>query len=193
MNIQEIEIKYGTDSNYITLHAVKEMDDFTVTIKDACMLITDNTSNDVKLVIDGFVNLVKVRQTKSKAEPEQKTIAKPKAVVKPKTEKKPKADKRPRHIWTADEKSEAMRMYQEGVPAAEIALKFGSTYDMILNIAKRTGTRRPWKTRGNDGTGMTRPSSKPVKTQAEIEAEEKERKQQLKDYKQNHKQPWYLN
>lgn len=144
MTIQEIEIKYGTDSNYITLHAVKEMDDFTITIKDAYMLVTDNTSNDVKLVIDGFVGLVsggtqrKEEQKQDSKQPMPKTKA-----------TKPKQTRTGRHMWTDDEKREAMRMYAAGKDLDIIVKKFNSTPGSVEKIMQKNGIRRPWPTKGN--------------------------------------------
>ena len=149
MTIQEIEIKYGTDSNYITLHAVKEMDDFTITIKDAYMLVTENTSNDVKLVIDGFVGLVS-----GKAQDKKENKAKP---LKP---------RKTRALFTEEQKADIIRRYKAGEGPKAISTSLGCARSTIGLIIKHAGA-----VEGRTGAHLNKSKVRPEPEKQESEPE----------------------
>ena len=69
-----------------------------------------------------------------------------------KVSEKPKAVKQTksgRHMWTDDEKKEAMQMYADGEDLEVIAKRFSSTKMSILKIMQKAGVKRPWPTKGN--------------------------------------------
>lgn len=136
----------------------------------------------------------------------------------PKAQPQPKVKQRTRHLWTDDEKREAMRMYADGVDMDTIVEKFGSTPQSVQKIMQKAGIRRPWPTKGNPSkVAETEPEAEaeavPVPSAEELEAEdnpiviernfeeiqsqyeadEKQRKANLKEYRKQHPKPYYLN
>jgi hypothetical protein len=76
---------------------------------------------------------------------------------------KPAKAKRPRHLWTDEEKREAMRMYAEGVDMDVIVEKFQSTPMSVQKIMQKNGIRRPWPTKGSPSQVKTdEPKEEPV-------------------------------
>lgn len=76
---------------------------------------------------------------------------------------KPAKAKRPRHLWTDEEKREAMRMYAEGVDIDVIVEKFQSTPMSVQKIMQKNGIRRPWPTKGSPSQVKTdEPKEEPV-------------------------------
>lgn len=75
---------------------------------------------------------------------------------------KPVTAKRPRHLWTDEEKREAMRMYAEGVDMDTIVEKFQSTPQSVQKIMTKAGVRRPWPTKGNPSNIKTDEQEEPV-------------------------------
>lgn len=76
---------------------------------------------------------------------------------------KPAKAKRPRHLWTDEEKLEAMRMYAEGVDMDVIVEKFQSTPMSVQKIMQKNGIRRPWSTKGSPSQVKTdEPKEEPV-------------------------------
>jgi hypothetical protein len=133
---------------------------------------------------------------------------------------KAKQNKRTRHLWTDDEKREAMRMYAEGVDMDIIVEKFQSTPQSVQKIMQKAGIRRPWPTKGNpskvaeaepeaeaEAETVPVPSAAKLGTednpiviertfeemQAYYETEDKQRKADLKEYRKQHPKPYYLN
>lgn len=144
MTPQEINISYGQSGN-IT---------FTVTWHPTSI-------SEALTAVNGFL-----AKLGGEPKPTPKAEAKPKAAPKVKENR----SKRSRHLWTAEEKQEAMRRYAAGENAEDIAKDYGSTYESVLNIAKRTNTKRPWPTKMNGGPNvMKRPN---FKKQAEPEPKE---------------------
>lgn len=141
MTIQEIKIKYGTGSNYITLHAVKEMDDYTVTIKDAYMIVTDNTSDEVKRMIDGFVSLV---TGKAKADAEPKKISK---APKPRDT---------RTLFNDEQKADIIRRYKAGEGPKAISESLGCSRSLITHIIRDAGV-----VEGRTGAHLNRKEEEP--------------------------------
>jgi transposase-like protein len=122
---------------------------------------------------------------------------KPRAEIKaaPK-QAKPVTDKRTRHLWTDDEKREAMRMYADGVDMDIIVEKFGSTPQSVQKIMQKAGIRRPWLTKGNPSkVAEAEPEAEPVPVPSaeELEAEDRQRKADLREYRKQHPKPYYLN
>jgi len=96
-----------------------------------------------------------VRQTARQVQqPTEVRVHEPKA--------KPATDKRPRHLWTDEEKREAMRMYAEGVDMETIVKKFDSTPQSVQKIMQKNGIRRPWPTKGNPSQVNTDEQEEPV-------------------------------
>jgi len=76
---------------------------------------------------------------------------------------KVKQNKHSRHLWTDEEKREAMRMYAEGVPMDTIVEKFQSTPMSVQKIMQKNGIRRPWPTKGSPSQVKTdEPKEEPV-------------------------------
>jgi len=118
----------------------------------------------------------------------------PKAKPQPKV----KQNKHSRHLWTDEEKREAMRMYAEGVPMDTIVEKFGSTPQSVQKIMQKAGIRRPWPTKGNPSkVAEAEPEAEaeavPVPSAEELEAEDRQRKADLREYRKQHPKPYYLN
>ena len=136
--------------------------------------------------------------------------AQPKA-QQPKAKPQPKVKQHTRHLWTDDEKREAMRMYAEGVDMDIIVEKFQSTPQSVQKIMQKAGIRRPWPTKGNpskvaepeaEAEAVPVPSAEeePIviertfeEMQAYYEAEDKQRKADLREYRKQHPKPYYLN
>jgi transposase-like protein len=109
---------------------------------------------------------------------------------------KAKQNKRTRHLWTDDEKREAMRMYAEGVDMDIIVEKFQSTPLTVQKIMQKAGIRRPWPTKGNPSkVAEAEPEAEavPVPSAEELEAEDRQRKADLREYRKQHPKPYYLN
>lgn len=121
--------------------------------------------------------------------------AQPKA-QQPKAKPQPKVKQRTRHMWTDDEKREAMRMYADGVDMDIIVEKFQSTPQSVQKIMQKAGIRRPWPTKGNPSkVAETEPEAEavPVPSAEELEAEDRQRKADLREYRKQHPKPYYLN
>ena len=101
-----------------------------------------------------------------KAEPVRQTarqVQQPAEVKAHEPKAKPVTDKRPRHLWTDEEKREAMRMYAEGVDMDTIVEKFNSTPWSVQKIMQKNGIRRPWPTKGSPSQVKTdEPKEEPV-------------------------------
>ena len=170
MTPREININYGITGE-IT---------FTVTwhpgnINDGIAAI-----NDFITRIDGVKAQPKAQQPKAKPQP------------------KVKQNKHSRHLWTDDEKREAMRMYADGVDMDIIVEKFGSTPQSVQKIMQKAGVKRPWPTKGNPSkVDETEPEAEaeamPVPSAEELEAEDRQRKADLREYRKQHPKPYYLN
>ncbi len=101
-----------------------------------------------RFVFDDDEKSVNISQTEeivsekreNNSESREKVSEKPKAV---------KPTKSLRHMWTDDEKKEAMRMYADGEDLEVIAKRFSSTKMSILKIMQKAGVKRPWPTKGN--------------------------------------------
>lgn len=114
----------------------------------------------------------------------------------PKAKPQPKVKQRTRHLWTDDEKRKAMRMYAEGVDMDTIVEKFGSTPQSVQKIMQKAGIRRPWPTKGNPSkVAETEPEAEaaPVPSAEELEAEDRQRKADLREHRKQHPKPYYLN
>lgn len=123
--------------------------------------------------------------------------AQPKA-QQPKTKPQPKVKQHTRHLWTDDEKREAMRMYAEGVDMDIIVEKFQSTPQSVQKIMQKAGVKRPWPTKGNPSkVAEAEPEAEaeavPVPSAEELEAEDRQRKADLREYRKQHPKPYYLN
>ena len=108
----------------------------------------------------------------------------------------PKVKQRRRHLWTDEEKHEAMRMYADGVDLDTIVEKFGSTPQSVQKIMQKAGVRRPWPTKGNPSkVAEAEPEAEavPVPSAEELEAEDRQRKADLREYRKQHPKPYYLN
>jgi len=130
-----------------------------------------------------------------KAEPVKQTVRQVQQVTE-EAKAEAKQNKHRRHLWTDDEKREAMRMYAEGVPMDTIVEKFQSTPQSVQKIMTKAGIRRPWPTKGNPSkVAETEPEAEPVPVPSaeELEAEDKQRKADLREYRKQHPKPYYLN
>ena len=132
-----------------------------------------------------------------KTEPVRQTIKQVTAEVKaeePKAKPQPKVkqNKRIRHLWTDEEKREAMRMYAEGVDMDIIVERFQSTPQSVQKIMQKAGIRRPWPTKGNPSK-VADAEPVPVPSAEELEAEDRQRKADLREYRKQHPKPYYLN
>ena len=112
--------------------------------------------------------------------------------------KQPKVKQRTRHLWTDDEKREAMRMYADGVDMDTIVEKFGSTPQSVQKIMQKAGVKRPWPTKGNpskvaEAEAEPEAEAVPVPSAEELEAEDRQRKADLREYRKQHPKPYYLN
>jgi len=109
----------------------------------------------VRLVLDDTTIEVEEKPARQVKKPAEVRVHEPKA--------KPATDKRPRHLWTDEEKREAMRMYAEGVDMDTIVKKFDSTPWSVQKIMNKNGIRRPWPTKGNPSQIKTdEPKEEPV-------------------------------
>ena len=138
------------------------------------------------------LNAEPVRQTVKQV---QQVTAEPKA-QQPKAKPQPKVKQtgHRRHLWTDDEKREAMRMYADGVDMDIIVEKFQSTPQSVQKIMQKAGIRRPWPTKGNPSK-VAEPEAEavPVPSAEELEAEDRQRKADLREYRKQHPKPYYLN
>ena len=138
------------------------------------------------------------------AEPVRQTVKQVQQVTEEVKAQQPKAKPQPkvkqtghrRHLWTDDEKREAMRMYAEGVDLDTIVEKFQSTPQSVQKIMQKAGIRRPWPTKGNPSkVAEAEPEAEavPVPSAEELEAEDRQRKADLREYRKQHPKPYYLN
>jgi len=160
-------------------------------------------SGEIEECVDTIQTITNIVLNK-KAEPVKPTpkqvkqvTAEPKA-QQPKAKPQPKAKQtgHSRHLWTDEEKREAMRMYAEGVDLDTIVEKFGSTPQSVQKIMQKAGIRRPWPTKGNPSkVAEAEPEAEavPVPSAEELEAEDRQRKADLKEYRKQHPKPYYLN
>jgi len=138
------------------------------------------------------LNAEPVRQTVKQV---QQVTAEPKA-QQPKAKPQPKVKQtgHRRHLWTDDEKREAMRMYADGVDMDIIVEKFQSTPQSVQKIMQKAGVKRPWPTKGNPSkVAEAEPEAVPVPSAEELEAEDRQRKADLREYRKQHPKPYYLN
>lgn len=119
---------------------------------------TSGLDEAIKAIGD-FIRTLKAEPVRQTARQVQQVIAEVKA-EEPKA--KPATGKRPRHLWTDDEKREAMRMYAEGVDMDTIVKKFDSTPQSVQKIMTKAGVRRPWPTKGNPSQVKTDEQEEPV-------------------------------
>ena len=154
---------------------------------------TSGLDEAIKAIGD-FIRTLKaepIRQTARQVQqPAEVKTEQPKNKPQPKV----KQNKHSRHLWTDDEKREAMRMYAEGVDMDIIVEKFGSTPQSVQKIMQKAGIRRPWPTKGNPSkVAEAEPEPVPVPSAEELEAEDRQRKADLREYRKQHPKPYYLN
>lgn len=97
--------------------------------------------NDALSAVNSFLVSLEGEQKKEVKQPKP-AAHKPKKTA-------PANNKRGRHLWTDDEKREAIRMYAEGENLDVIAEKFHSTPLSVQKITQKAGVKRPWPTKGN--------------------------------------------
>ena len=85
-------------------------------------------------------------------------------------------------------------MYADGVDMDIIVEKFGSTTQSVQKIMQKAGVKRPWPTKGNPSK-VAEPEAEPVPVPSaeELEAEDRQRKADLREYRKQHPKPYYLN
>lgn len=157
--ISKAEIRYGdTNQGFVTMRAMRnEAGGMDITIIDA--FFRTDSGEEVVAIIADFKRRLSERMEGPEQVPKQVAVPKPKKV---------QSEKRKRHLWTDEEKAEAMKMYAEGEDLDKIASTFASTNASVMKIMQRHNVRRPWPTKG-------RPSQlEAVKEEPQPEAEENE-------------------
>jgi hypothetical protein len=150
---------------------------------------TSGLDEAIKAIGD-FIRTLKAEPVRQTARQVQQVTAEVKAEAKP----QPKVKQHTRHLWTDEEKREAMRMYAEGVDMDIIVEKFQSTPQSVQKIMQKAGIRRPWPTKGNPSkVAEAEPEAVPVPSAEELEAEDRQRKADLREYRKQHPKPYYLN
>ena len=157
---------------------------------------TSGLDEAIKAIGD-FIRTLKAEPVRQTLKQVQQATADVKA-EQPKVKPQPKAKQtgHSRHMWTDEEKREAMRMYADGVDMDTIVEKFQSTPQSVQKIMQKAGIRRPWPTKGNPSkVAEAEPEAEavPVPSAEELEAEDKQRKADLKEYRKQHPKPYYLN
>ena len=112
-------------------------------------------------------------------------VEQPKAEPKPQPEAKPKPKRTGQFAkrWTDEQKKHIAKRYKTGERPSSIAKDYGVSANTIYQLMLRCGVQREQPAK----TG--RP---PQKTEPADEKTEKERKKALKEYREQHPKPWYL-
>lgn len=110
---------------------------------------TSGIDEAIKAIGD-FIRTLKAEPIRQTVKQVQQVTAEVKA-EEPKAKPQPKAKQtgHRRHLWTDEEKREALQMYNSGEEIDTIAKKFSSTPLSVQKIAQQAGVKRPWPTRGN--------------------------------------------
>jgi len=157
---------------------------------------TSGLDEAIKAIGD-FIRTLNAEPVRQTAKQVQQVTAEVKAEEpKAKPQPKVKQNKHTRHLWTDEEKREAMRMYAEGVDMDTIVERFQSTPQSVQKIMQKAGIRRPWPTKGNPSkVAEAEPEAEPVPVPSaeELEAEDRQRKADLREYRKQHPKPYYLN
>lgn len=157
---------------------------------------TSGLDEAIKAIGD-FIRTLKAEPIKQTVRQVQQATAEVKA-EEVKAKPKAKQTSHHRHLWTDDEKREAMRMYADGVDMDIIVEKFHSTPQSVQKIMQKAGVKRPWPTKGNPSKVVgaepeAEAETAPVPSAEELEAEDRQRKADLKEYRKQHPKPYYLN
>ena len=123
---------------------------------------TSGLDEAIKAIGD-FIRTLKAEPVRQTVKQVQQVAAEVKA-EEPKAKPQPKAKQTShrRHLWTDEEKREAMRMYAEGVDMDTIVEKFQSTPMSVQKIMQKNGIRRPWPTKGSPSQIKTDEQEEPV-------------------------------
>jgi transposase-like protein len=182
--ISEMDAMYGdANTGYIKMRASMKDGKYEYRIINACMPVT--SGEEVKAIVDDFIsrttNRSKISENRSKINENRSKINEIRS--------RPAAGRKKHHRWTDEERQDAIRRYAAGEDIDKIALDYGSTNMAIQKMMQKYKVRRP----------RIKPAAQPpvqadpdtVNPLDEDEAE-KERKRNLKEYRERTKKPWYL-
>lgn len=181
--ISEMVARYDmADGQFITLRHR----DGKVHITAANMMV--ETGDEVKAIIADFLSRATTPGNCSEINENRSEISENRSKIN-EIRSRPAAGRKKHHRWTDEERQDAIRRYAAGEDIDKIALDYGSTNMAIQKMMQKYKVRRP----------RIKPAAQPpvqadpdtVNPLDEDEAE-KERKRNLKEYRERSKKPWYL-
>lgn len=186
-----MDAMYGdANTSYIKMRASMKDGKYEYRIINACMPVT--SGEEVKAIVDDFIsrttNRSKISENRSEISENRSKINENRSKIN-EIRSRPAAGRKKHHRWTDEERQDAITRYAAGEDIDKIALDYGSTNMAIQKMMQKYKVRRP----------RIKPAAQPpvkadpdtVNPLDEDEAE-KERKRNLKEYRERSKKPWYL-
>ena len=186
-----MDAMYGdANTGYIKMRASMKDGKYEYRIINACMPVT--SGEEVKAIVDDFIsrttNRSKISENRSEISENRSKINENRSKIN-EIRSRPAAGRKKHHRWTDEERQDAIRRYAAGEDIDKIALDYGSTNMAIQKMMQKYKVRRP----------RIKPAAQPpvqadqdtVNPLDEDEAE-KERKRNLKEYRERSKKLWYL-
>lgn len=193
-----MDAMYGdANTGYIKMRASMKDGKYEYRIINACMPVT--SGEEVKAIVDDFIsrttNRSKISENRSEISENRSKINENRSKIN-EIRSRPAAGRKKHHRWTDEERQDAIRRYAAGEDIDKIALDYGSTNMAIQKMMQKYKVRRP----------RIKPAAQPPVQAAQppVQADpdtvnpldedeaEKERKRNLKEYRERSKKPWYL-
>ena len=189
--ISEMDAMYGdANSGYIKMRASMKDGKYEYRIINACMPVT--SGEEVKAIVDDFIsrttNRSKISENRSEISENRSKINENRSKIN-EIRSRPAAGRKKHHRWTDEERQDAIRRYAAGEDIDKIALDYGSTNMAIQKMMQKYKVRRPRIKPAAQPPVQPDPDTAPVLDEDEAE---KERKRNLKEYRERSKKPWYL-